>query len=87
MKGWWPSSRPGTATGAQSAIMVVCYNSGAACGRAPVWNVAGISRMTLGFEVALSVYNESPMSSLDASPPPGPTPQDLKAALKAFRKD
>ena len=26
------------------------------------------------------------MSSADASPPTGPTPQELKSALKAFRK-
>jgi hypothetical protein len=26
------------------------------------------------------------MSSSDASPPPAPSPQELKAALKAFRK-
>jgi len=29
---------------------------------------------------------EFPVSSVDATPPTGPTPQELKSALKAFRK-
>jgi hypothetical protein len=36
--------------------------------------------------VIVACYKERPMSSADAPPPGSPSAQDLKAALKAFKK-